>query len=122
MHGLAITALPRQRQIPEPGPVLRAQPGTRPADALQRFGRDTGRIDLGGRVGFVIALQDGQKRFGAEKLDALGRLGSVANDIAQTKKLADTLALDVRQHRLQRRQVGMNVTEDGDGLTHGVNL
>ena len=93
--------------------MLRAEPRTRPADAFQRFGRDIRRIDLGDSVGIVVAPQDAQECLGTQKLDALGRLGSVADNIAETEKLADALALDVRQYGLQRRQVGMDVTEDG---------
>lgn len=50
------------------------------------------------------------------------RFEDIAHHIAETKKLADALAFDVRQHGLERRQVGMNVTEDCDGLPDGAVL
>jgi hypothetical protein len=66
-----------------------------------------------------IPTAGGHVIFGMQQFDAFARLCPVADDTAKLENRAYALALDVRQHGLQRWQVGMNVTKNGDGLTHG---
>ena len=48
-----------------------------------------------------------------DDLDALARVGVVANDVAQADKLRAGLRARVREHGLKRLEVGMDVAENG---------
>ena len=47
------------------------------------------------------------------QVEALARIGAVADNVAQAEDLVDALAADVGKHRLESLQVAVDVADDG---------
>ena len=61
----------------------------------------------------VVVAQDGHLGLGDHLVQALARIGPVADNIAQAIDLADALGADVVEHDPERFQIGMDVADQG---------
>ena len=59
----------------------------------------------------VVVAQQGHLAGLHHPIDALARIGTVADDVAQAKNLGDPLRLDVVEHHFQGFEVPMNITD-----------
>ena len=60
----------------------------------------------------VVVAQDDNLAI-PNSVDALARVRAVANDVAETVNLLNSLRLDIREDRVEGFQVSMNVADDG---------
>lgn len=60
----------------------------------------------------VVVTQQADARFLDDEVEALTRVGAVADDISQTEDFGCALVADIGQHCLERFQVAVNITDD----------
>lgn len=70
-------------------------------------------VEIHQRVGIVVADHSGLAALSDEP-QALRRSGSIPHDISQAEDLLDALLIDVGKDCLERIDVGMDVTDDGE--------
>ena len=66
-----------------------------------------------------MVAQEGEGAVFLDEIDALDGVGAVADDVTQAHDVLDILRLDVFKHSLERKYIGVDVTDDRD--THCYN-
>jgi hypothetical protein len=112
VHNCEIADLTLEAQVAQPFTVLVAQLLARPSHGpLCHFIEIASRHRLGSLL-VVISLNGWAIQI-AHDLDALARIGVVADDIAQANEMRAVMFAGVRDHGLERLQVCMHIAENG---------
>ena len=82
-------------------------------DGFGGIGIETFQMVVGGAVFIVIALDAGDVHV-ADDFEAFLGIGVVADDVAEADVMRGLLLFGVRQDGLERLQVAVNVSDDGE--------
>ena len=92
---------------------LVGQLGARPVDGFGGVGIETFQMVVGGAVFVVVALDAGDVHV-ADDLEAFLGIGVVADDVAEADVMRGLLLFGVRQNGVERFQIAVNVSDDGE--------
>ena len=116
-----IAHLARQAQLREPLLIRFGQMRARPIDRLLGHLVEIARRLAERGLFVVISLHAGAIQL-AHDLDALMRIGVVADEIAQANEMRAFLFARIVQDRFGRLEIGVEITEDGEAHGRRKNL
>jgi len=81
-----------------------------------------GGVEIGGLVedGVVVVAHDGGAAAGADEVDALARIRTIADDVAETDDLLDAALGEIVEDGLEGFEIGVNVADDGEHAFSGL--
>lgn len=98
----------------EPTDVVFAEVATGPLDDAGGVGLEVVEVDGGVGAVVVVVAHDDLAAELSDALDALCGGGVVADDIAETEEVVDLLRFGVGEDGIQRLDVGVDVTDNGE--------